>query len=682
MRIYNRGFRAETAAGGPIPGAHVTLWDAQTDGTQITSGIETLDGSPIPGAVLICDAWGYAPSFRDTADRPDLWAIGSDTGTIPGVERVHLEPDDTDDRVTALESTVSGPSGIDSRLSAVEASRGQPSGIATLGTNGKVTPAQLPLAASTSAQVNVADYGAAGNGTTDDAPAIQAALDAIAVNTPGARLVFPPGTYLVNSELEIKSSIHIDLSKGATIKRGSSGMQYILKNFNSSYSPTLYAGRGGIRITGGVVDADGANITAACTAIITAHAKGVIIEGVTIRNVVDWHAIELNSTQDAVIRDCIAEGYRPFTTARYYSEAFQIDLAINSSALPGIGSGAYDSTPCDNVLITGCTVRGFGALGAAGCLTGSHSWADGHKHTRIRVIGNYADGLSDYMVNATFWDDLEVIGNVCWNSNSFAAFQLPTSGMTVDMFRAVISNNLIFNSGVANAAPSANAACILIQGNDVSGAGNVVREVTLANNVFHTVGNTGTAITCQNVADLVISGGSMKAMVANGISVKGCRTAVINGVKVAGAGTKAIVIWDGTNISSGGTSITNCVVDNAADHAIDITSQGCTIANNVVEEQVTSGKACLRVAAADAVVVGNNFWRRGGSSSSNGIQVDSGGTSGYFAGNRLKGWATATSTAASGVTGTAVWAISGTAVLDPAIASFTTNSLNKINTTN
>lgn len=115
MRTYNRGaFRAEDVNGRPIAGAHVTLWDAATGGSQITTGIEDLTGTPIAGGLLVCDTWGYAPTFQDTEDRPDIWAIGSDSGEIPGVERVHLDPDDTDTRLDALAASVGqigGPAG-------------------------------------------------------------------------------------------------------------------------------------------------------------------------------------------------------------------------------------------------------------------------------------------------------------------------------------------------------------------------------------------------------------------------------------------------------------------------------------------------------------------------------------------------------------------------------------------
>lgn len=61
--------------------------------------------------------------------------------------------------------------------------------------------------------LNVADHGAKGDGTTDDTAAIQAALNAAPV---GSTVLFPPGVYVVTSELVVDKTLHLS-GYGATL---------------------------------------------------------------------------------------------------------------------------------------------------------------------------------------------------------------------------------------------------------------------------------------------------------------------------------------------------------------------------------------------------------------------------------------------------------------------------------
>lgn len=541
---------------------------------------------------------------------------------------------------------------------------------------------------------NVKDFGATGDGTTNDYAAVQAAIDAVSLTNPGSTLYFPPGTYKIDTGggtntfgLELKGACTLYLDRGATIKRGNSVMQYVIQNFNSTYAPTGYAGRGNITITGGgTVDGNAASFTTSCTNIIFAHAENIRVEDITTQNFVDWHGIEFNSVRNGVARGVTIQGHRLVTSGREITEAIQIDLAINSAALPGIGSGAYDNTPCDGILIEGCTVRASSLYGAPGCLTGSHSWADGHQHKNIRVVGCHADGLSNYLVDAANWSNVTVVGNTVVNSNGFVAFKLPGS-MTADITGCTIEGNVVDNLGVANQAPAVLAYGINIEGQDDGtianiGAGKYVRNVTIKGNEFSNVSNTDSAIRALNVLNLNLDGGSAFDVNSPYIArITGCRSARIDDLRAYDF-QAGIVVEQGSSATAIGTLLTGISLEKGTGTFVDLQSWGASIKGSYLASQMTSGACFILISGPDNQIQDTMVWKRDGSSTCNGIQVTTAAQRTYLTGVYVKGFGTNTSTAASGVTNTGVWAVSGTAVLDPALASLTTGSINKIVSTN
>ena len=102
----------------------------------------------------------------------------------------------------------------------------------------KSASATVTIDAATSG-INPKNYGATGNGTTNDTAAIQKAIAAL---TPGASLVFPCGTYLTSSALTIKvSNVTVNGSSCAIIHdTGSGTVMYVgASGGNPSYGSAI-----------------------------------------------------------------------------------------------------------------------------------------------------------------------------------------------------------------------------------------------------------------------------------------------------------------------------------------------------------------------------------------------------------------------------------------------------------
>jgi hypothetical protein len=88
--------------------------------------------------------------------------------------------------------------------------------------------------------INVKNYGATGNGSTNDTTAINSAIAAL---SSGATLLFPCGTYLTTSQLSIGlSNVTIDGSSCATIHNTGSGTVFVVGsggNVSPNYGPAV-----------------------------------------------------------------------------------------------------------------------------------------------------------------------------------------------------------------------------------------------------------------------------------------------------------------------------------------------------------------------------------------------------------------------------------------------------------
>ncbi len=192
-------------------------------------------------------------------------------------------------------------------------------------------------AAPPAAWASAKEFGALGNGSADDAPAIQLAIDS------GKPIWIPAGDYrCATLPLRLRQGTQLRLDPGARLIRGASG-NFMVNTAGALGAATAggYTGAGNIRIEGGIWDFKANDFqTTACNGIIIGHARNVIITGAIFRDVPGYHAVELHGVEQARIWSCRFEGFYD-TGSRDYSDAIQLDTA-RGGFTPADGTACYD----------------------------------------------------------------------------------------------------------------------------------------------------------------------------------------------------------------------------------------------------------------------------------------------------------------------------------------------------
>jgi parallel beta-helix repeat protein len=132
--------------------------------------------------------------------------------------------------------------------------------------------------------VSVKDFGAVGDGVTDDTVAIQAALDA---SVSGGSVVIPPGTYLHSSRLIVKNGTRAVIGTGGILKAANANCGILLAGRQSG-QPTNVS----------VIDVNGLNIDGggfAITAIEGQNVQSCNVSSNNIYGVVDGYGIMFRS---------------------------------------------------------------------------------------------------------------------------------------------------------------------------------------------------------------------------------------------------------------------------------------------------------------------------------------------------------------------------------------------------
>jgi hypothetical protein len=191
-----------------------------------------------------------------------------------------------------------------------------------------------------------AAYGAIGNGSANDGPAINSYL--ASGNTV---LNFPQGTYITNVGIT-GTNIQINLPKGSTIKAGPS--------FPAN-TPLISSGDGALIITGGGT-LDGNNVAQNCAFIAATNpavTTSVDINGITCQNAVNNGIYAKNTLRGRPGNPPlngvkIRNSYFKNIGANAYLTvgAINVDFSGNTSDTTCTSAGALSSTGCDGVAVS------------------------------------------------------------------------------------------------------------------------------------------------------------------------------------------------------------------------------------------------------------------------------------------------------------------------------------------
>lgn len=247
---------------------------------------------------------------------------------------------------------------------------------------------------------SVRDFGAVVDGITDDASAIQSALDALK-NT-GGIIYFPVGTYLVETPVLFYSNQTLLFENGAVLLQGAEINSLLRSYCQSSY--TGYDGVHDVLIYGGTFD--GGDYETDNTLVGVGHAKNITFENCTFKNAYGtWHDLEINSSYNCKVINCDFEGSRK---TGQNGELVQIDGALSTVVYPWTGFNV-DNTVSKYIEIVGCIFHGDTISPAIG----NHADAE---HEFIRIHDCIFDGLTGSRGAIAFTSSIK---NVDIHDNTF-----------------------------------------------------------------------------------------------------------------------------------------------------------------------------------------------------------------------------------------------------------------------
>ena len=269
----------------------------------------------------------------------------------------------------------------------------------------------------------------------------------------GGTLTLKKGTYYISNAVCIPSNVKIVFEDGVVIKKTKAIYQTELDNHKVIFifvSPSKEKKKESVSGYGGTHDVTMTgigNVVIDCNnklpgrGMDLGHCRNIVIENLTFHNQYGSHYIELNSSQNVIVRNCNFWKFRDYK-GDTYKEAINIDGT--DYAVNGFNHvwSKHDKTVCQNIEITNCK---FTDLGTA---IGSHTYVanQGQQcyHTNIRITNNVFFGSTNCAIRAMNWK------NVLIADNSFRDIGIQNGAKNFSIFMGGVIDATVTRNAFAN----------------------------------------------------------------------------------------------------------------------------------------------------------------------------------------------------------------------------------------
>ncbi|WP_224336699.1 right-handed parallel beta-helix repeat-containing protein [Haloprofundus halobius] len=321
--------------------------------------------------------------------------------------------------------------------------------------------------------LDVASFGAVGDGDADDGPAIQAALDA-ADDRGGGDVTLPTGTYRHTRTLLYGSNLVL-AGSGATLLFDPPDPDA------TALVPRSYGG--GERVSHVVVD--GLTLTSVDPAkgngIGVAHAEDVTVRGCRGEKL-RWHLVDVAGGKDVLVRNCYAVDLR--------SAAYQADNLTEYGGLVvappegDVENAVVDGSANENVAIVHNVAEDC-TRGVHLHRSGGHDLSvDQNKIRRCTDVGILGDDGTD-------WHDVRVTGNIVEGTETSTGIRLDGHYRNIS-----VENNTVRNHGGDGIAvhPGGHGTSGDVSDGPTEFEGAVAEGVSVSDNTIERVGGAGIAL--------------------------------------------------------------------------------------------------------------------------------------------------------------------------------------------